>query len=161
MKTRTTQIASNTYCSDLMRSRSRILLVVGLCASLASLSGCDRISLGTSSSQESLKFTTEYQAVFMANGQVFFGKLEGAGTDWPLLRDVYTIQSQMNPETKQMASALVRRSNDLHGPDHMLLNARQIALIEPVGAASRVGQLISQAKADMPPTLSTPAASQN
>lgn len=82
----------------------------------------------------------------MVNGQVFFGKLEGAGTDWPVLRNVYVIQNQMNPETKQVAGTLVKRSGDLHGPEYMALNARQIALIEPVAATSRVGQLIAQAQ---------------
>jgi hypothetical protein len=114
---------------------------------MAALSGCDRdLRLGAAAKQEPIKFSTDFQAVFMANGQVFFGKLEGAGTDWPVLKDVYYVQNQVNPETRETASALVKRSNELHGPDRMVLNARQIALIEPVSTSSKVGLLISQAQ---------------
>lgn len=131
-----------------MQYQSRILLVITvLYASMAALSGCDRdLRLGAAAKQEPIKFSTDFQAVFMANGQVFFGKLEGAGTDWPVLKDVYYVQNQVNPETRETASALVKRSNELHGPDRMVLNARQIALIEPVSTSSKVGLLISQAQ---------------
>jgi hypothetical protein len=92
------------------------------------------------------KFTTEYQAVFMDNGQVFFGKLEQAGSDYPLLRDVYYVQSQSNPETKQVTSMLIKRGKEWHSPDVMYLNARHIVVIEPVAPDSRVAQLIKEAK---------------
>ncbi|MBI5659961.1 MAG: hypothetical protein HZC43_10565 [Nitrosomonadales bacterium] len=92
------------------------------------------------------KFTTEYQAVFMDNGQVFFGKLEQAGGDYPLLRNVFTVQNQADPATKEVKSALVRRSVELHGPDYTVLNAKHILAIEPVAENSRVAQVIKQAE---------------
>jgi hypothetical protein len=142
-----------------MRSHFRVLLTsIALCISTVTLNGCDRdtrLGLGTSAKQETIKFTSEFQAVFMVNGQVFFGKLEGAGTDWPVLREVYIIQNQVNPETKQTTNALLKRKNEMHGPDYMVLNARQIALIEPVSATSRVAQVIKQAQSQ-PVTPSNP-----
>lgn len=96
------------------------------------------------------KFSTEYQAVFMTNGQVVFGKLEQFGSDYPVLRNPFTVQSQANPETKQVSSALVRRSVELHGPDHMVLNAKHILVVEPVAENSRVAQVIKQAESQAP-----------
>ncbi|MFZ0052526.1 MAG: hypothetical protein WAK96_12185, partial [Desulfobaccales bacterium] len=36
-----------------------------------------------------LKFPTEYQAVFLDNGQVFFGRLQDDGSSYLTLRDVF------------------------------------------------------------------------
>jgi hypothetical protein len=89
---------------------------------------------------------TPYQAVLLDTGQVYYGKLEAAGTDYPVLRDVFYVQGTMNPETKQVTNILVRRGKEWHAPDRMILNARHIVLIEPVGTDSKVAQLIAEQK---------------
>ncbi|MCC6473094.1 MAG: hypothetical protein IT514_05055 [Burkholderiales bacterium] len=89
--------------------------------------------------------TTPYQAVLLANGQAFFGKLENAGGAYPVLREVYYIRSQVNQETKQVANQLIKRGQEPHGPDYMSLNRAHILLIEPVRPDSQVGKLIDQA----------------
>jgi hypothetical protein len=91
------------------------------------------------------RFDTPYQAVFLANGQVFFGKLSGAGSEHPRLDDVFYVQAQINPETKQTTSVLIRRGKEWHGPTYMHLNTRSILLIEPVTVDSKVAQLIAEA----------------
>lgn len=90
-------------------------------------------------------FTTPYQAVLMSNGSAFFGKLENAGTPFPVLRDVYYIRSQVNQETKEVKNALIKRGNEWHAPDSMTLNARYIMLIEPVKPDSQLAKLIEEA----------------
>jgi len=85
--------------------------------------------------------------VFLTNGQAFIGKLEGAGSEYPLLKDVYYIQSGVEQGTKQVTNVLVKRGRELHGPDFMYINARNILMIEPVSAESQVGKLIKEAKA--------------
>lgn len=100
---------------------------------------------GGGASTDAPKFDTPYQAVFMANGQVFFGKLSGFGTEHPRLDDVFYVQQQVNPDTKQATSVLIRRGREWHGPAFMVLNARSILLVEPVGADSKVAQLIAEA----------------
>ncbi len=122
-------------------SQDRTRVAVIACLITPFLGGCDKPP-----SVAAPSFKTEYQAVFMQSGQVFFGKLEMAGGDYATLRDVYFIQQQVNPETKQGNSVLLKRSADLHAPDVMYINARQIALIEPVATTSRVAQLIKQAE---------------
>jgi hypothetical protein len=89
-------------------------------------------------------FTTPYQAIVLANGSAYFGKLEGYGTPQPVLSEVYYIVSQTNPETKQSTNVLVKRGKELHEPDRMYLNPNQILFVEPVGEKSKVAQLIAQ-----------------
>lgn len=88
-----------------------------------------------------------YSAVLLDNNQVYFGKLDKAGTAYPVLTDVYYIQSQVNQETKAVTNILVRRGNEWHGPDRMFINSHHILFIEPVGQSSKVAQLIEADKA--------------
>jgi hypothetical protein len=89
-------------------------------------------------------FTTPYQAVLLTNGAAYFGKLDGYGTQRPVLKEVYYIVTQTNPETKQQSNVLVRRGKELHEPGDMYLNPNQILCVEAVGPNSKVAQLIAQ-----------------
>ena len=91
-----------------------------------------------------VKFLTPYQAVLLTNGSVYFGKLQGYGGPTPELTQVYYVVSQTNQETKQVTNSLIRRGQELHKPDRMYLNPRQILFVEPVGTDSRVAQLIKE-----------------
>lgn len=75
-----------------------------------------------------------------------YGKLTDLGRDYPVLMDVYYIKSGMDPKTKDVKNVLIRRGNELHGPDRMYLNGRHILLIEPVGPLSSVAKLIAESK---------------
>jgi hypothetical protein len=94
----------------------------------------------------SVAMTTPYQAVLLSNGSAYFGKLEGLGTPYPVLREVFYVQSVTNAETKQVSNVLVKRGKEWHAPDRMILNANMIVFVEPVTPGSRVAQLISEAK---------------
>jgi hypothetical protein len=93
----------------------------------------------------SVQFSTPYQAVLLANGSVYFGHLQGYGSEQPVLTDVFYIVTQTNPDTKQTNNVLVKRGKELHEPDRMYLNPSQIVFVEPVGVTSKVAQLIAQA----------------
>jgi hypothetical protein len=88
------------------------------------------------------QINTPYQAVLLSNGSAYFGKLEGLGTPYPVLHDVYYVQSVKDAKTKAVSNILVKRGNEWHEPDRMVLNARMIVLVEPVNPASRVAHLI-------------------
>jgi hypothetical protein len=90
--------------------------------------------------------TTPYQAVLLSNGSAYFGRLEGLGTPFPVLTDVFYVQSVKNPQTNEVSNILVKRGKEWHAPDRMLINANDIVLIEPVNPSSRVAQLIAAAK---------------
>jgi len=93
-----------------------------------------------------LRFASEHQAVFLDNGQVFFGKLADTGSPYLTLRDVYYVQTLVEQEKKKTANLLIKRGSEWHNPDFMRVNARHVVVIEPVGPDSRVGQLIREAQ---------------
>src|SRR5262245_10710074 len=88
--------------------------------------------------------TTPYQAVLLANGQAFFGKIESLQPEEIVLHDVFYIQSRQNTETKQVSNVLVKRGQEWHAPDRMIVSKRHIVLIEPVTEGSQVAKLIAE-----------------
>ena len=91
-----------------------------------------------------VKFDTTYQAVLLDNGQVYYGKVKGLGTPFPVVTDVFYVEHQVDPQTKAVKNILVRRGKEWHSPDHMVINARHIVLVEPVSPNSQVAQLIAE-----------------
>jgi hypothetical protein len=83
-----------------------------------------------------------YYAVLLDNNSVYFGKLDSIGTDYAVLHDVFYVQSNVDQQSKTISNVLIRRGNEWHGPDRMIINQKAIVLIEPVGTDSRVAQLI-------------------
>jgi len=90
--------------------------------------------------------SNKYYAVLLTNNAVYFGKMEGLGSAFPVLHDVYYVQNAQNPETKAVSSVLVKRGKEWHGPDRMIINEKSIVFVEPVGPDSKVAQLISESK---------------
>jgi hypothetical protein len=126
---------------DIPRKTATVLAFMSLWMLLC-LMGC---------AKSDLTLSGDYQAVFMNNGQVFFGKMENAGSAYPVLKNVFYIRQQANQETKEVKSILIRRGSEWHGPDRMIINASHIAIIEPVGADSQVAKLIKEAEAKPAP----------
>jgi hypothetical protein len=131
--------------SAVSRKNSRLrqfsLLLVFTCLLV---SGCNRAAdVPASATIDPQK----YYAVLLTNGAVYFGHLQGLGSPFPVLQDVFYVQAgAIDPNTKQSAGMiLVQRGHELHGPDRMILSDRSIVFVEPVGADSRVAQLIKQA----------------
>jgi hypothetical protein len=96
------------------------------------------------------KLQTGYQAVVLTNGQVAFGKAEFLGADYVLLKDVFYIRSQVNPETKAVTNTLVKKGQEWHGAEEMYINSRHVVTIEPVSPDSQVAKLIREQKAQAP-----------
>lgn len=88
--------------------------------------------------------STPYHAVLLMNGQAFFGRVQSLDAEYVVLQDVYYIQSRQNPETKQVSNVLVKRGQEWHSPDRMILNKRQVILLEPVTETSQVAKLIQE-----------------
>lgn len=118
----------------------RLILPLGI---VLAISGCNR-PLGSPAS--GAMDADKYYAVLLSNNAVYFGKLEGLGSAYPVLRDVYYIQSATNNETKAVTNVLVKRGKELHAPDRMMINDKSIVFVEPVGAGSKVAQLIAEGK---------------
>ena len=77
-------------------------------------------------------------------GQVYYGKLQNAAGNYPVLRDIFYVVRKENPETKQVSNVLVRRGKELHGPEFMVLNRQSILFIEPVKEDSEIGRSIAE-----------------
>jgi hypothetical protein len=108
---------------------------------------------GCGKSDQKIKIDTEYKAVFLDNGQVFFGRIEEAGPSYLMLKDVFYVQSQVlqqEKDKKEVRSILIKRGSEWHTPDLMYITTRHVVVIEPVGPNSRVAQLIKEAKAQKP-----------
>jgi hypothetical protein len=118
-----------------------VLVSLALSTMLATTAACSR-----EPTMPPPQLTTPYSAVALVNNQTYFGRLEGLGTDYPVLTEVYYVQTQVNQETKEVKNALVKRGSEWHAPDRMLLNADQILFVEPVTAESTVAKLIEQLK---------------
>jgi len=106
-----------------------------------------------------------YQAVFLTNGQVYFGKITGGDTNYVTLDDIFYLQVVQPPlqgngatSTSQSATAqpqisLVKLGNELHGPvDEMHISRPQILFYEDMKTDSQVVKAIEAYKASNTPT---------
>jgi hypothetical protein len=92
--------------------------------------------------------TTPYQSVMLVNGSVVYGMIDHLGTDYPVLRDAFTVQHEFDENTRQQRYILLNRKDDINGADHMILPATSIVFVEPVKPDSTVGMLITQASSE-------------
>ncbi|MDB4940463.1 MAG: hypothetical protein JWO40_888 [Candidatus Doudnabacteria bacterium] len=116
-----------------------------------------------------------YQAVFLTNGQVYFGKISNPSSDYVTLKDIYYLQVNQALQSagttaaqtaatadQQPQLSLVKLGNELHGPvDSMQINRTQILFFEDLKADGKVSQAIDAYKknpngAPVAPATNTP-----
>lgn len=93
-----------------------------------------------------------YQSVTLANGAVYFGKIQTFNGMTLTLTDVFylktvkqPIQSGIGQPAVQNQLELVKLGNELHGPtDRMLITRRQILAIQKLRADSKVVLAINE-----------------
>jgi hypothetical protein len=105
-----------------------------------------------------------YQAVFLTNGQVYFGKLSGPAGQYATLEDIYYLQvtqpplqgsqsqaaAQQQPQAQPQLS-LVKLGQELHGPvDSMQINRDQILFFEDIKENGKVMEAIRQYQKNPP-----------
>ncbi len=105
-----------------------------------------------------------YQAVFLSNGQVYFGKLSDMSATYATLSDIYYLQvtqpplqgsQQQGQQQQQQQLSLVKLGEELHGPvDEMKINRDQILFFEDIKEDGRVMTAIREYQKNPP----TPAA---
>jgi hypothetical protein len=102
-----------------------------------------------------------YQAMFLTNGQVYFGKLTDPNGVFPTMTDVYYLQVvqpplqgqqeqvQQQQQGQQPQISLVKLGNELHGPmDEMKINREHILFYENLKEDGQVVQAIKNYKAN-------------
>jgi hypothetical protein len=98
--------------------------------------------------------TNQFQAVFLTNGQVYFGKLTDLNHKYVTLTDIYYLQVQSTNGSLQNASgnassnsqvSLAKLGSELHGPeDKMSISSDQVLFWENLKNDSKVSQAISK-----------------
>lgn len=102
--------------------------------------------------------SSKYQAVFMTNGQVYFGKLTDVSSKYQVLTDVYYLQVQDSSKTAAEATstdadasqiALTKLGSELHAPtDRMNIASDQVLFWEDLKDESAVVKAIETHKSE-------------
>ena len=103
--------------------------------------------------------TKEYQALFLTNGQVYFGKLSNLNSKYVTLSDIYYLQVQQSTDQGQSLQqagnttdasskvSLAKLGQELHGPeDKMQVASDQVLFWENLKNDSKVVQAIAKYK---------------
>lgn len=101
----------------------------------------------------------KYQAVFLTNGQVYFGKLSRVGDQTYKLNKIFYLQASQTTETdannpQQTESAnsdvqLIKLGSEVHGPeDQMVIDKGQVLFFENLTKEGKVAQTIEKYYAD-------------
>lgn len=100
---------------------------------------------------------SKYQAVFLANDQVYFGKITSISSDAFVITDIYYLQKQAdqtadakqagaNP-TQQANMSLAKLGDELHAPeDRMNINRDQVLFWENLKPTGKVAEAIKAYK---------------
>jgi hypothetical protein len=97
---------------------------------------------------------SEYQAIFLTTGQVYFGKLTYVNSDYFKLTEIFYLQSKTTDSTTsndpQAATSssdsdvLTKLGNEIHGPeDEMVINKAQVLFFENLKSSGKVSQLMT------------------
>lgn len=117
---------------------------------------------GTNRTNDSDTRPSDYHAIFLSNGQVYFGKLSGEKGQMMTLVDVYYLQlaqapqpegqqQQSNDQNQQQQISLVKLGNELHGPvDEMKINRDHVLFIEAMKEDAKVVEAIERYKKEGP-----------
>ncbi|HVI69361.1 MAG TPA: hypothetical protein VM581_02790 [Magnetospirillaceae bacterium] len=91
-----------------------------------------------------------YQAVFLSNNQVYFGKVSNVNSDYVDLTDIYYLQVQQSVQpsdknTNNPQVSLAKLGSELHGPeDRMRINRDQILFWENLKEDGKVVEAIKK-----------------
>lgn len=109
----------------------------------------------------------EWQAVFLTNGQVYFGHIVKENTNEVVMEKIYYLQVRQvlqksqdpkNPEQQQQSISLVKLGEELHGPkDLMRINRAQVLFVEDLKKDGKVVQAIAEYEAKPAAEKNAPA----
>ncbi len=96
--------------------------------------------------------TSENQALFLTNGQVYFGHLSGLNHKYVMITDIFYLQVQQSQSLQQGTGgdtssqvSLAKLGNELHGPeDKMFISSDQVLFWENLKPDGKVSQAIAK-----------------
>lgn len=81
------------------------------------------------------------KAVFLSNGQVYFGYLESEDRDYLVLRDIYYLRSVESANEGKIS--LVKLGSEVYGPeDWMTINREHVLYLEDMRTNSKIAEAI-------------------
>lgn len=106
------------------------------------------LSISTKSSETGLVGKDQYQAVFLSNGQAYFGKIKTLNNSYIDLRDVYYLYNGSSSQDQTAANlSLVKLGTELHCPkDQMVIYRDQVSFWENINADGKVATAIKNWK---------------
>jgi hypothetical protein len=132
--------------SNLLNTILVVLLIITSVVATAYLA----LRLSTDAGSGSSVNTKEYQALFLSNGQVYFGHLTNVDRGYVELTDIYylQVQQQVQPgsssSNSQQQVSLAKLGNELHGPeDEMFVAHDQVLFWENLKSSGKVVQAIT------------------
>ena len=136
---------------------SKIMVLSLILVSIA-VTGTILAGVVKSFSNNDLAHDDQYQAVFLDNGQVYFGLLSDVNKDYIRLTDIFYLQveQQIQPDQDptdgstpqpQQQISLAKLGNELHGPeDEMFINRDKIVFWENLKSSGQVVTAITDFK---------------
>ncbi len=149
MKKVTLPIEEGAIC-DNCSSKMHLVVIVAL-ALITIISLLLLYVVGFRNNQKDVKelMPVGIQAVFLTNGQVYFGEVSDLNQSTIKLEDIYYLQSDKANQPSQLDAQtdlkLIKLGNELHGPEDMMyINREHVLFIEPLKADSKVVKAISE-----------------
>lgn len=90
------------------------------------------------------------QAVFLNNGQVYFGNITSLGNDYMRLVNIYYLRQSESPQPAQQTTtnsnlSLIKLGCEVHGPlDEMIINYDQVNFWENLKSDGQVAKVVEQ-----------------
>jgi hypothetical protein len=143
-----------------------VVLLYSLTVLIVALAVYAFIIGGRDNSQNRFIAKSNYQAVFLNGGQVYFGKITSANSKYMTLNDIYYLRVNQQVQPGQQASSndvsLVKLGCELHGPhDQMVINQDQVVFWENLKADGQVAKAIKQFQEQNPDGLKCETAQTN
>lgn len=88
-----------------------------------------------------------YHAVRLSTGRVIVGRLDRLAAPFMVLSDAYTVQSDVNADSKEVTWSVVPRGEAGFQPDTVIVGAQQVVSVEAVRPGSRLATMLDEVRA--------------
>lgn len=130
-----------------MKTRSRLIKLGALMGGLALILAIALVTMLIMKSQPAQRVeASKYQAVYLANGQMYFGKLQNTDGDFLVIKTPYTVQSvaaDSKATAEQSTTTLLKVSSQVYGPEESVaIKASQVTFWQNLRDDSKITQAI-------------------
>ncbi len=133
---------------------SKVLAVLLVVVAVVGLAWFAEKAWGGLTANSAVK-SKQFQAVFLTNGQVYFGKVSHVDSSYVKVTDIYYLQVQQTVQPKDAKDtaanqqvSLAKLGGELHGPeDVMYVSRQQVLFWENLKTDGKVAKAISDYKA--------------